>query len=121
VDRSRIRCRYQIGEVSLKLEYALSCALIFNELISNSLKYAFPDKEKGDIMIRMENYHEDNVILEISDNGIGLPEEIDWRKTKSLGLKIVKLLGEGQLGGRIVYSGGERTTFTLIFPKSKDE
>lgn len=121
VDRSRIRCRYQIGEVSLKLEYALSCALIFNELISNSLKYAFPDKEKGDIMIRMENYQEDNVILEISDNGSGLPEEIDWRKTKSLGLKIVKLLGEGQLGGRIVYSGGERTTFTLIFPKSKDE
>ncbi len=121
VDRSRIRCRYQIGDVSLKLEYALSCALIFNELISNSLKYAFPDKEKGDIIIRMEKYQKDNVILEISDNGIGLPEEIDWRQTKSLGLKIVKLLGEGQLGGRIMYSGGERTTFTLIFPKSKDE
>jgi PAS domain S-box-containing protein len=117
VDRSRIRCLYQIGNVSLKLEFALSCALILNEWISNSLKYAFPGKGKGDIIIRMEPYGDDKIVLEIADNGVGLPANFDWKDTDSLGLKIVKLLGEGQLGGRIAYSGENGTAFRLIFPK----
>ncbi len=121
VDRNRICCRYEIGKVNLKLELALSCALILNELISNSLKYAFPGQDKGDILIRMEDHGKDEIILEISDNGVGLPEDFNWREANSLGLKIVKLLGEGQLGGRIAYSRDKGTTVTLIFPKLKNE
>jgi PAS domain S-box-containing protein len=73
------------------LDISVSLGLIFNELITNSLKYAFPDSKDGfvDIEFRQENR---NTIIRISDNGIGLPPDFDFAQAQGFGLRIVKLL-----------------------------
>ena len=102
--------RYNVGRVTLKIEaedislgsdQALPCGLIVNELVSNSLKHAFPHGRTGEILIRLHPRDENTVELTVADNGIGIPESIDLKGTKSLGLRLVTILAEDQLNGEI--------------------
>ncbi len=93
--------------VVLSLDLAVPCGLIVNELVTNSLKYAFPDGKPGDkrdnkckISVSMKEEN-GKYSLSIWDNGVGLPVEFDWRETRSLGLRLVRMLGEHQLGGTV--------------------
>jgi len=67
-------------------------ARILNELVSNCLKYAFPDARPGEILVALRCEDGDRVTLRIADNGIGLPSGLDWRQSQSLGLRIVNIL-----------------------------
>jgi two-component sensor histidine kinase len=89
--------------------------LIINELISNSLKHAFPAGEKGEIEIYISSESEDMIQLLVQDNGIGIPEGIDFRKTDSLGLHIVNILVENQLHGEITMNKNNGTKFRIRF------
>jgi two-component sensor histidine kinase len=86
-----IRMRLDIEDVSFNLETAIPCGLIINELVSNSLKYAFPTNE-GEIYLSLSHYDGNNFLLTISDNGIGLPEDIDFKNTESLGFRLINNL-----------------------------
>ncbi|MBT5425422.1 MAG: sensor histidine kinase [Bacteroidetes bacterium] len=88
--------------------------LIVNELITNSLKYAFPDNQKGEVKIILQK-REDQIELEYSDNGIGIQEDFDWKNTKSMGLNLVKILAENQLDGSIDMESENGTKFTIKF------
>jgi two-component sensor histidine kinase len=81
-----------LDKISLTLDAAVPCGLIINELVSNSLKYAFPDGRDGEIRINLKSHPAGKAMLIIADNGIGLRSDIDWETTRSLGLRLVRSL-----------------------------
>jgi two-component sensor histidine kinase len=83
--------------------------------VSNALKYAFPNGQGGHIRIGLTQTGDDQLQLVVQDNGIGLSEEIDLRKTKSLGLKLVHTLSR-QLRGQIEITSQSGTAFKISFP-----
>jgi PAS domain S-box-containing protein len=88
-------------EVYLSLEQAIPCGLITNELVSNSLKYAFPNRAQGIITLRIQHVENGAVELEVSDDGMGLPPGMDFAKNDSLGVYLVQALTE-QIDGELV-------------------
>jgi PAS domain S-box-containing protein len=106
-----------VGEVALSLDQAIPCGLIINELVSNALKYAFPERRPGRITVRVgpvEGGAPDELMLAVVDDGVGLSEEFDPRTTRSLGLRLVNDLGT-QLGGKLVLTGGPGTRAEIRF------
>ncbi len=101
------------------LDVSVSLGLIFNELITNTLKYAFPDSQKGiiDVEFRQENR---NTIIKISDNGIGLPANLDFERADSFGFRIVKLLTK-QINASIVHLKQEKGTIFEMKIRPKTE
>jgi PAS domain S-box-containing protein len=103
-----------IEGIYLDIDKAIPCGLIINELVSNSLKYAFPDGRHGKIHISLSN--SDNAYkLIVGDDGAGLPPGLDFRNTTSLGLQLVNTL-VGQLEGTIDLEDGAGATFRIAFP-----
>ena len=111
----------ETDDVSIGLETAIPCGLIINELVSNSLKYAFPGNRKGEIRVALRSFDEDALVLEVGDNGIGMPEDLDFRNTASMGLHLVQILSEGQLHGKIELDRAGGTTFRIRFKNHKYE
>jgi two-component sensor histidine kinase len=110
----KIKLTLEIEDVLLSMNYAIPCGLIINELVSNSLKYAFPEGKEGEITIALHCL-ENQVDLVVKDNGIGLPEDLDFRNTESLGLQLIRLLAEDQLDGKIELSRTAGTEFRITF------
>jgi PAS domain S-box-containing protein len=108
-----IRLAMDIKDISLGLSTAIPCGLIINELVSNSLKHAFPNRKKGEIKIALHPLNENEIGLIVSDNGIGLPNKTNFRKTKSLGLHLVTILAEDQLQGEIKLDRTKGTSFQI--------
>lgn len=108
-------------EVYLNLDLAIPAGLIINELVSNSLKYAFPEKSRGCIYISIKE-REGNVILIVKDNGVGLPPGIDIKNTETLGLQLVTALTE-QINGKLTFFSGrnEGTSFEIKFGKGNNK
>lgn len=113
---------YQVEarETAIPLDLAVPCGMIINELATNALKYAFPEKRRGPgqppCLIRVALSREDQHLrLIVADNGIGLPDGLDWKNAPSLGLTLVRMLGMHQLGGSYQVERVGGTTFTLSF------
>jgi two-component sensor histidine kinase len=112
-----IKQKINIANVSLGIDAAVPCGLILNELVSNSLKHAFPDGRAGEIRIGLSS---DNgkFTLMVSDNGVGFPKDLDLRNTQSLGLQLVNTLVE-QLEGTIELDRSGGTAFEITFTELK--
>jgi len=104
----------KVENIFLEIDVAVPCGLIINELVSNSLKYAFPDRREGEIQIHLYFINEHEIKLIISDNGIGLPKDFDFQNTGTLGLQLVNNLVE-QLEGTIEVNGHSGTEFRIKF------
>jgi two-component sensor histidine kinase len=104
----------QADEVYLDIERAVPCGLIFNELVSNALKHAFPDGRTGEIQIKLVANDESQLTLIVADNGVGLPPKIDFRRPNSLGLQLVDTLVD-QLDGTIELDRKNGTQFKIKF------
>jgi PAS domain S-box-containing protein len=114
------------ADVPLSVDTAIPCGLIVNELLTNALKYAFPDGgplvERGETecKIRVEFRAEgDQYRLVVADNGVGLPPGLDWSKTNSLGLQLINILACYQLGGQVEVDTQAGTRFTITFAERK--
>lgn len=103
----------------LDIDTAIPCGLIINELVTNALKYGFPEGKSGEIRILFTQTGEDELTLTVSDNGVGLPEDIDFRKTDSLGLHLVTMLAEDQLDGKIILDRTTGPEFQIRFRQKK--
>jgi PAS domain S-box-containing protein len=114
VNEGNIRLSIEAKNIYIGIDSAIPCGLLINELISNSLKHAFPGNRRGTINVKMEIVEENKFSLIISDNGIGFPEDIDFRNTKSLGMQLVITLTD-QIDGRIELIRGNGTTFKITF------
>lgn len=108
-----IELKHDVEEIYLNLDTSIPCGLIVNELVSNALKYAFPQNKKGIVWVKLK-VHNDLVTLVISDDGVGLPEGFDFRNTESLGLQLVTSLVE-QINGEIFCENKNGTKFTVTF------
>jgi two-component sensor histidine kinase len=101
VEHKYISLVLELESISVVIDTAIPCGLIINELISNSLKYAFPGDMKGEIRIHLAKVDKDIIELKISDNGIGIPPEYDVMDNSTLGLQIFWNIAEGQLQGEV--------------------
>ena len=100
-----------IGKVMVDINTAIPLGLIINELVSNALKHAFPSDRKGTITISGRD--DDGVLtLMVKDDGIGLPPDLDWKNSESLGLQLVNRLVD-QLDGTIKLKKERGTTFII--------
>jgi PAS domain S-box-containing protein len=108
----------ELEKITLPLNTSIPCGLIVNELLSNSLKYAFPDDRRGEIRVALRKNDNDEVELMISDNGVGLPMDLDFKNTGSLGLNIVNALVR-QIGGNIELHREQGAEFLITFRSDK--
>lgn len=108
-----IELEINVDEIFLNIETAVPCGLIISELVSNSLKYAFPEGRQGKLSIDFHTI-KDEFELTVVDNGVGLPEDFDFRKTESLGLRLINAL-VSQLDGSIELDKSQGTKFTMRF------
>jgi PAS domain S-box-containing protein len=113
-DAKGINFKISADNIFLDINRAIPCGLLLNELITNALKYAFPEETKGEIKIDLERHKKNKLRLSIADNGIGFPKGLDFRKTESLGLQLVNSL-ISQLNGTIKMQQKAGTKFTLVF------
>jgi len=118
-DPDAVTLRLDLDPVSLGLDAALPCGLIINELISNSLKHAFPPGQGGEIHVRLSASAGSTCELTVSDNGTGLPADSDLAIGPSSGLQLVAMLTE-QLGGALEVQRNGGTQFRLRFPGPPD-
>lgn len=117
-DGSKVILNIDIENISLTIDTAIPSGLIVNELISNSLKYAFPNNRKGEISIILRLIEKDRLELIVSDNGIGLPKDLNIKSTESLGLKLVTTLTT-QLQGEMEINRTGGTEFIIAFKEIK--
>lgn len=104
---------YNIDEnIYFETDNMIPIGLIINEIVSNSMKYAFPEK-KGAISILFCK-QENNYLLQVKDNGIGIPKDFDYTKSKSLGMQLVHILA-GQLDGKLSLDSKNGTKYELCF------
>jgi PAS domain S-box-containing protein len=112
-DPSLIELKIKVDNIFLDINTAIPLGLIVNELITNSLKHAFPKGMKGEIIV---DFHpiDDHYEFTVKDNGIGFPEDIDYQNTDSLGLQIVNSLTD-QIDGEIELDRNNGTEFKITF------
>jgi PAS domain S-box-containing protein len=116
--RSRqIQLLTQVDEVCLDIETAIPCGLIINELISNALKYAFPNERGGQIRVRLYQEEENAITLLVQDNGSGLPPDFDITTTRTLGMTLIQGLIQ-QLRGTIAINRDRGTEFRVSFSQN---
>ncbi len=118
----KVNFKIDIEDVLLNIDTAITLGLSINEIVSNSLKHAFPGNKQGEIIVSLKAADLDNFVLTIGDNGVGMPESIDYRNTTSLGLQLVNTLIE-QINGSLELNINKGTTFIIKFsaPSEKEE
>jgi len=116
--KGRVSLKVDVDDIFLSLDTITPCGMIISELLSNSLKYAFPGNRKGKITIHCHLTDYGEVKLRIGDNGIGLPERLDFRNTKTLGFKLICKLAENQLRGTIELESRKGAVFLIKFMES---
>ena len=112
-----VKLSLDVDKVLLDIDTAIPCGLIINELVTNSLKHAFPNGSSGKIFIE---FHKDNnkYKLVVGDNGKGLPMDFDIQKTETLGLKLIKTLVK-QIDGIFDLNRIGGTMITITFKSEK--
>ncbi|MEZ5393341.1 MAG: histidine kinase dimerization/phosphoacceptor domain -containing protein [Bryobacterales bacterium] len=116
----RIRLKTTISDVRIGVDLAVPCGLILNELISNSLKHAFPDGREGTIEIRVERMHDGSAVLTVADDGVGLPPDVGFWSTKTLGLRLVRSLVR-QIDGEIDLAGPPGAEYRIRFSVESEQ
>lgn len=115
VDTNKIAIRTDIPDVRMEIESAMPCGLIINELLTNSIMHAF-DGGEGEILVSLHKSAGDEYELSVSDNGSGIPADIDPRHPATFGLMLVNSILE-QLRGRLEADTTHGTRFTMRFNK----
>ena len=111
-----IKLKTNVQNILLNLDTAIPCGLIINELVSNSMKYAFPGEQSGTIEVSLLVSKADSISLSVKDDGIGIPVDINIENSPSLGLQLVQLLAK-QINGTIKMKRENGTRVEIIFPK----
>lgn len=115
VARDRVTLQVAVDSVTLDVDTLVNCGFIVSELVSNALKYAFPNERRGRISISMRSESPGRNVLRVADDGVGLPATSSNSKTSSLGLKLVRGLAK-EIGGELDVQSDGGATFTIKFP-----
>jgi two-component sensor histidine kinase len=102
------------------VDSAIPCALIVNELVSNALKYAFPDGRAGRIEVALQALAAPgSFALSVADDGVGLPEGFDPKTSATLGIQLVEILAR-QLRGHLTIDRAHGTRFELVWAARRE-
>ncbi len=115
ISSSHIELKMEAEDFRFGIKHASTVGLLINELVSNSLKHAFPEKRAGEIILRLKKISQGAIELVVGDNGVGIPKDLDWRQTDTLGFKLVAILAENQLDGNISLNRDDGTQFSIRF------
>ena len=118
LDEGNIKMIIDIEDVSLNIETAIPCGLIIDEIVANSLKYAFPNEREGIIKIELHSDDYNQFNLMIRDNGVGMPQEFDPEKADTFGMQLIKYLTK-QLKATIELDKNNGTKYNLKFNELK--
>jgi PAS domain S-box-containing protein len=112
--RPSVTCTEHIEDIRLNIDAAIPCGLIVNELVTNALKYAFPEGASGEVSVSFYRREDGQLVLEVSDDGVGMPPPDSSKEKDHLGLELVNIL-VNQLGGQQALLRDHGTTFQIIF------
>lgn len=110
----RIQFHLDLNGSQLNVDTAVPCGMIVNELVTNSLKYAYPDNRRGNINIHLHPIEDSQFLLIIEDDGVGIRKDIDIAHHDSLGMQLVQILAQ-QLNGKVDMEIGQGTRFIVTF------
>ncbi len=113
-----VNIKLEIDNMHFDIDTAIPLGLILNELITNSFKYAFSESKENSLFISITKHEEGNYLLLVKDNGKGLPEDLDLKKVKSLGLRLVKRLSK-QLHGSFECLNDNGSVFKVQFKNTE--
>jgi two-component sensor histidine kinase/CheY-like chemotaxis protein len=116
VGAGRVSLRLALDPLSLAMDQMIPCGLILNELLTNSLKYAFPGERAGEIVVSLRCGEGGTVTMAVADNGVGLPPGVCAKRSASLGMRIVEIL-TGQLGGSLVQQSAGGVSSAVTFTR----
>lgn len=114
VDSTKIKLNMDIDDIQIDINKAIPCGILLNELVSNSIKHAFPSGRKGQIKIRLKQTKAGRVSIEVKDNGVGFPKNLDFRKSETLGLQLINDLSK-QIGATLRIEIKAGTKITVVF------
>jgi len=115
VSASRVVLETEVADVELGIDAAVPCGLILNELVSNALKYGFPEGREGTVRVELSKQDDQGrVALTVADDGVGIPTEIGFWNTQTLGLRLVRSLVR-QLDGDVEIDRSNGTRITVSF------
>jgi two-component sensor histidine kinase len=114
-ENEKITLHFDLHPVIVNIETAMPCGLLVNELISNAIKYAFPEGRKGTISICLRPTTDRDIELRVADDGVGLPPDLDIWHTNSLGFKLITSIGQNQLKGKFEVHRDQGTEFCITF------
>jgi two-component sensor histidine kinase len=115
----RIELSLDVESIPILLDVAVPLGIVLNELMTNSLKYAFPAPRKGRISIVMRRAEGGGFRLEYADDGVGVPADFNLRAQRSLGIRLIYDLSEGQLHGKAILEGAGGFRCAIAFPESR--
>jgi len=114
-----VEFKMEIEDIPIGIDTSIPCGLIINELLSNSLKHAFPENRRGEIKIDIRSAEAGAIEMIYGDNGIGLPESFDFRKSTGFGFQMIVDLVEYKLMGNIKLIRDGGTKFQIRFKEIK--
>jgi len=114
VDSTKIKLNMDVDDIQIDINKAIPCGILLNELVSNSIKHAFPSGRKGQIKIRLKQTKAGRISLEVKDNGVGFPKNIDFRKPETLGLQLINDLSK-QIRATLRVEIKAGTKITVVF------
>jgi len=117
---SAVKLRINASDVFLKLNQAIPCSLIINELVMNAMKYAFPQGQEGEIVVALKSTNKGKITLIVADNGVGLPHNFDINKSETLGMQIINALVK-KLDGSFEIDRSKGSKFTILFQLNGDK
>ncbi len=115
-----IRLISDVNHIEFRMDTIVPLGLILSEIVSNSLKYAFEGKSEGVIEVSMKKIGPNLFALEVGDNGSGLPKDIDFEKTDSLGMTLIRMLSE-QINGEVTIRVQLGTRYRIVFREEVKE
>jgi two-component sensor histidine kinase len=114
----KVTLSMEMEEIPALIDVAMPCGLIVNELVSNSLKHAFPGGRPGNIRVSLSRSPAGKILLKVEDDGVGFPEGFDYRSEGHLGLQTLLALGETQLRGKVSIESAAGLSCLLEFDDS---
>ncbi len=114
VSTHRVHLHLELEELPLEVNTAIPLGMIFNEIMTNALKHAFPGERKGEIRVILQRFRPGRASLEIKDNGIGLPPGFSLENSETLGLQIIKTLSH-QIRADVIIEVEHGTSYKIIF------
>jgi two-component sensor histidine kinase len=118
---SKVQLKIDIPEIKLGIDTAIPLGLLINEAVTNALKYGFADDQEGEIYIALKKEIDKHYVLNIGDNGVGFPDTINYKNSKSLGLKLIHNLTR-QLKGSIQKDTSKKgTNYIIKFQEIKQQ